>query len=322
MQSIVVHQFGGSDKLLYEDILIPNPKSGEVRVKVSAIGLNYTDIYQRKGIYSNPLPLILGLEFAGTVDALGENVTDFQVGDRVGTANGKGGYAEYALVQASKLIHLPPNVSFNQAAALLLQGITAHYLATSTFQLSPDSTALIHAAAGGVGQLLVQIAKKRGAKVIATVSNQKKAEIAIQLGADEIINYSETDFASEVIKITNNAGVDVIYDGVGKTTFHNGLKCLKPRGLMVLYGQASGAVEPIDPQILNINGSLYLTRPTINHYILTRDELLQRANDLFAWMTSGELKITIDKIYDLENAKLAHEYMENRATQGKVLLVP
>lgn len=322
MRAIVIKEFGDSSKLIFEDVLMPFPKAGEIRVKVSAIGLNFTDIYQRKGLYPNPLPYVLGHEFSGVVDSVGEGVTNFHPGDRVCTGSGSGGYAEYAIAPASKLIQLPDHISFEIAAAIILQGITAHYLSTSSYPLNPGDTALIHAAAGGVGQLLVQMAKMRGANVIATVSNEKKAKIATQLGADNVILYSEGDFEHEVNKITQNQGVEVVYDGVGQATFLKGLNCLKPRGYMVLYGQASGPVEPIDPQILNRKGSLYLTRPSMNHYMLTRSETMQRSTDLFNWIEKGKLNIRIDKKFNLEEAKLAHEYMENRSTKGKVLLIP
>lgn len=322
MKAIVIREFGDSNKLVLEETLVPVPKAGEVRVKVSAIGLNFTDIYQRKGLYPNPLPYILGYEFSGIVDEVGEGVADFHKGDRVCTANGLGGYAEFAIAPTSKLIHLPDGISFELAAAIILQGMTAHYLATSTYPLKPGDTALIHAAAGGVGQLLLQMAKMRGAKVIATVSNEEKAQIVTQLGADVVILYTQCDFENEVKAITQNHGVEVVYDSVGQATFLKGLNCLKPRGYMVLYGQASGPVEPVDPQILNRKGSLYLTRPTIGHYQLTRSETIQRANDLFNWVKSGEIKVRIDRNFALEDARAAHDYMENRFTKGKVLIIP
>lgn len=322
MRAIIIREFGDSSKLIFEDVLMPSPKAGEVRVKVSAIGLNFTDIYQRKGLYPNPLPYVLGHEFSGVVDAVGEGVVDFHIGDRVCTASGSGGYAEYAIAPASKLIQLPDDISFEMAAAILLQGITAHYLSTSSYPLKPGDTALIHAAAGGVGQMLVQMAKMRGANVIATVSDEEKAQIARKLGADNVILYSKSDFEHEVNNITQNQGVEVVYDGVGQATFLKGLNCLKPRGYMVLYGQASGPVEPLDPQILNRKGSLYLTRPSMNHYMLTRSETMHRSTDLFNWIETGKLKIRIDKKFKLEEAKLAHEYMENRSTKGKVLIIP
>jgi NADPH:quinone reductase len=322
MKAIRVHEFGDASQLVYEDIPLPEPKSGEVRVKVEATGLNFVEIYQRKGWYPNQLPLTLGGEFAGTVDAVGESVTDFQPGDRVGTASGQGGYAGYAIADAHRLVPIPAEISVEQAAAVLLQGMTAHYLAMSTYAVKAGDTALVHAAAGGVGQLLVQIAKKQGARVIATVSTEEKAQIARGTGADEVILYSQVDFESEVKRLTGGQGLEVIYDGVGQATFAKGLNLLKPRGYMVLFGQASGRVEPIDPQTLNQKGSLFLTRPSLNHYLLNRDELLQRANDLFGWMASGDLKVRIDKTFPLEEAAAAQTYMEARETKGKVLLSP
>ena len=322
MHAIRVHEFGDASKLVYEDVPVPEPKTGEVRVKVAATGLNFVEIYQRKGQYPNQLPFTLGAEFAGTVDALGAGVNDFRVGDWVGTANGTGGYAEYAIVSAARLVHIPDGISLDQAAAVLLQGMTAHYLALSTYPLKPGDTAVVHAAAGGVGQLLVQIACQRGARVIATVSTDEKAQLAREAGAHEIILYSSQDFETEVRHRTDGKGVEVVYDSVGKTTFAKSLNCLKPRGYMVLYGQASGPVDPINPQILNQKGSLFLTRPTLAHYLLTRDELLQRSGDLFNWMQSGSLKVRIDRTFPLKDASAAHIYMEERKTKGKVLLKP
>ncbi len=322
MHAIRIHQYGDASQLAYEEALLPEPKAGEVRVKVKATGLNFIEIYQRKGLYPYPLPFTPGAEFAGTVDALGEGVTDFRVGDRVGTASGQGGYAEYAIAPAARLVHVPDPVSLEQATAVLLQGMTAHYLALSTYPLKPGDTALVHAAAGGVGQMLVQIARKLGARVIATVSTAEKAQLAREAGADEVILYSQQDFETETKRLTGDNGVEVVFDGVGKTTFAKGLNCLKPRGLMALYGQASGPVEPINPQILNQKGSLFLTRPTLGHYLLTRDELLWRAGDLFNWIASGELKVRIDRSFPLQEAGAAQLYMEERGTKGKVLLVP
>jgi NADPH:quinone reductase len=322
MYAIQVHEFGDASKLSYKEVPMPEPKAGEVRVKVAATGLNFTEIYQRKGQYPNPLPFTLGSEFAGTVDAVGEGVTDFQVGDRVATAGGVGGYAEYAIARDSQLVPVPPDISLDIAAAVLLQGMTAHYLALSTFPLKPGNTALIHAAAGGVGQLLVQIAKKCGARVIGTVSTEEKAQIARDRGADEIIYYTQQDFEVETKRLTGGKGVEVVYDSVGKTTFDKSLNCLKPRGYMVLYGQSSGPVEPVDPQILNRKGALFLTRPTLGYYVLTREELLWRAGDLFQWIASRGLKVKIDRKFPLKDAAAAQQYMEDRKTLGKVLLVP
>ncbi len=322
MQAVRVYEYGEADRLKYEDIPAPEPKAGEVRVKVAAAGLNFTEIYFRKGLYPRELPLTLGSEFAGLVDKVGEGVSGFGPGDRVATASGAGGYAEYALAPADRLAHVPASVSLEQAAALPLQGITAHYLAASTYPLKAGDTALVHAAAGGVGQLLVQIAKMRGAQVIATVSTEEKAQLARAAGADQVILYSQQDFAAETRRLTGGKGVEVVYDGVGKATFLKGLDCLKPRGYMVLYGQASGPVDPLNPQLLNQKGSLFLTRPTIGHYLLTRDELLWRANDLFGWLLSGQLQVRIDRTFPLAEATAAHAYMEGRGTHGKVLLIP
>ena len=321
MNAIRIHEYGDESKLAYEQAPLPEPKAGEVRVKVKATGLNFIEIYQRKGVYPNPLPFTPGGEFAGTVDALGEGVTDFQPGDRVGTASGQGGYADFAIAPAARLVNVPESVSLEQAAAVLLQGMTAHYLMLLT-AFKPGDTALVHAAAGGVGQLLVQIAKTLGARAIATVSTEEKARLAREAGADEVILYSQQDFEAETKRLTGGKGVKVVYDGVGKATFLRGLNCLKPRGLMVLYGQASGAVEPINPQILNQKGLLFMTRPSLGHYLLTRDELLWRAGDLFNWIASGELKVRIDRTFPLKEANAAQSYMEERGTKGKVLILP
>lgn len=322
MYAIRVHEYGDASKLVYEQTPIPEPKAGEVRVKVAAVGVNFIEIYQRKGLYPNPLPFSIGAEFAGTVDALGRGVTGLQVGDRVGTAGGQGGFAEYALADASRLVQVPANISLDTAAAVLLQGMTAHYLAFSTYPLNSSKTALVHAGGGGVGQLLVQIAKKCGAQVIATASNDEKAGLASRAGADHVILYTQQDFVTETRRLTGGKGVDVVYDSVGKDTFEKGLSCLKPRGYMVLFGQSSGPVGPIDPQVLNRMGSLFLTRPTLAHYILTRDELLKRSGDLFDWIAAGELKVRIDQTFPLKEAGAAQTYMENRQTRGKVLLKP
>jgi NADPH2:quinone reductase len=322
MKAIRIHENGDSSHLIYEDVPLPEPKAGEVRVKVTATGLNFIEIYHRKGLYKIPLPMTLGSEFSGTVDQLGPGVTGFQPGDRVATSYGVGGYAEYALAPADKLVPVPQSVSLEQAAALLLQGLTAHYLATSTYPLKPGDSALIHAAAGGVGQLLVQIAKRRGARVIATVSTEEKARIARECGADEVILYTQEDFEAETRRLTGGKGVNVVYDSVGKTTFDKSLNCLMPLGYMVLYGQSSGPVTPIDPQILNQKGSLFLTRPSTGPYTATREALLQRTDDLFHWLASGELKLRIDRTFPLKDAGAAQDYMESRQPKGKVLLIP
>lgn len=321
MRAVRFHEFGEADRLVLEEVPEPQPGRGQVRVRVSAIGINFIDTYHRKGLYPNPLPMIPGGEFAGKVDAVGEGVTEFQIGDRVATASGTGGYAEYALVDASRLAHIPEGVSDEQAAAVLLQGITAHYLALSTYPLKPGDTAVIHAAAGGVGQLLVQIAKRQGARVLATVSTDEKARIARAAGADEVILYSQVDFEPEVKRLTNGLGVEVVYDGVGRATFDRSINCLKPRGMMILYGQSSGPVPPLDPQLLNRKGSLFLTRPSMGAYLLTQDEFAWRTGDLFNWLKSGELKVRIDQTFPLAEAPAAHQYIEGRNTKGKVLLI-
>ncbi len=322
MKAIRVHEYGEIDKLIAEDVPKPGIKADEVRIKVEFVGVNFTDIYHRKGIYPSDLPFIVGEEFAGTVEETGKEVTDFHMGDRVATAFGQGAYAEFATAQAARLVHVPGSISLEQAAAVFLQGMTAHYLAFSTYPLKPGDTALVHAAAGGVGQLLVQIARRCGAQVIATVSTQEKAEIARSLGADQVILYSQQDFEAETLRLSGGKGVDVVYDGIGRTTFLKGLNCLRPRGMMVLYGQASGPAEPIDPQLLNRKGSLFLTRPTLRHYALTREELQNRVNDLFRWMDSGQLSVRIDKTFPLSEAPAAHTYLEKGQTKGKILLVP
>jgi NADPH2:quinone reductase len=322
MHAIRFYEQGEADRLVYDEVPTAEPRAGEVRVKVAATGVNFVEVYQRKGLYSVPLPFTPGAEFAGVVDAVGVGVTDFKEGDRVATANGKGGYAEFGCAPAAKLVKVPEGISFEQAGAVMLQGITAHFLAISTFPLKPGQTALVHAAGGGVGQLLTQIAKRCGARVIGTVSTDEKARLARESGADEVILYTKEDFEAETKRLTGGAGVDVVYDGVGKATFAQGLNCLKPRGYMVLYGQASGPVDPVNPQTLNQKGSLFLTRPTYTHYVLTRDELLWRTGDLFQWLAAGELKVRVDRTFPLKDAAAAHRYLEDRQSKGKVLLIP
>jgi NADPH2:quinone reductase len=322
MKAIRVHKYGDASQLSYEEIAKPTPKVGELRVQVEATGLNFIEIYLRTGLYQGKLPFTPGDEFAGTVDALGEGVTDFRIGDRVATASGDEGYAQYSIAPAEKTIKVPDGISAEQAAAVMLQGITAHYLAKSTYPLKPGETVLIHAAAGGVGQLLVQIAKMSGARVLATISSEEKAKIAKEVGADEVILYSKVDFAEEVNRLTKGRGVDVVYDGVGKKTFLKGLDCLKPRGMMVTFGNASGAPEAIEPRILVRKGSLFLTRPSIGHYLQDREEFLWRANDLFDWIQAGQLNVRVDKAFPLEKAADAQRYMEAGSTKGKVLLIP
>jgi NADPH2:quinone reductase len=322
MKAIRVHQFGAADVMQYEDAPTPEPKAGEVRIKLAATGLNFIDIYHRSGAYSMPTPFIPGQEGAGTVDAVGAGVTDLRVGDRVAYPLHMASYAEYVVIPAERTVPVPATIDFETAVAAMLQGMTAHYYATSTYPIQPGDKVLVHAAAGGVGQLLVQIAKLRGGWVVGTVSSEEKAQIAKAAGADEVIRYTEEDFEAETKRLTGGRGVDVVYDSVGKTTFDKSLNCLRPRGYMVLCGQASGAVDPINPQILNRLGSLYLTRPSLGHHIATRQELLGRADDLFNWSSEGKVTFKIDKSYPLAQAAEAHRYMEARMTKGKVLLIP
>jgi NADPH2:quinone reductase len=317
-----VHQYGGLEALKYEEVPVPEPGEGEARVKIEAIGVNFIDIYHRIGRYQGSLPLTLGQEAAGTVDAVGSNVTDVKPGDRVVYASVQGSYAEYAIAPAWRLVPILSSVDAQQAAAVMIQGMTAHYLTFSTYPLKQGETALVHAAGGGTGQLLVQIAKRRGARVIGTVSTEEKAAVAREAGADEVILYTQTDFESEAKRLTDNKGVDVVYDSVGKDTFDKSLNCLRRRGYMVLYGASSGAVPPLDPQVLNAKGSLYLTRPFLAHYTADRVELMGRVNDLFNWIAAGELKVHIDKTFPLSEAAEAHRYLEGRQSKGKILLIP
>jgi NADPH2:quinone reductase len=308
-----------------EEIPLPAPKAGEALVRIEAIGVNFIDVYKRSGAYTIPLPATVGEEGAGTVVAVGEGVRDVRAGDRVAWAMAPcatGAYAEHALVPADRLVPLPDAVSARQGAALMLQGMTAHYLACSTYPLKEGDRCLVHAAAGGVGLLLVQVAKMRGAVVIGTAGSDEKAALARGAGADEVIIYTRQDFAAEAKRITGGRGVQVIYDSVGRTTFLAGLDVLAPRGMMVLFGQSSGAVAPVDPQLLNQKGSLFLTRPSLAHYTAARDELLSRARDLFAWVQNGSLRLRIGTEFPLADAAGAHRALEGRATTGKVLLIP
>jgi NADPH2:quinone reductase len=322
MHAIRVHQPGGPDVLRYEELPSPEPKPGEALVQLDVAGVNFIDIYKRAGLYKIPLPATLGEEGSGKVVAVGDDVVDVRVGDRVAWASVLGAYAEYAVVPATRLVPLPSEISATHAAALMLQGMTAHYLACSTYALRPGDRCLVHAAAGGVGLLLVQIAKKRGARVIATVGSEAKAELAREAGADDIVIYTRQDFVQETKRLTDGRGVHVVYDSVGRTTFLPGLDVLVPRGTMVLFGQSSGPVGAIDPQLLNQKGSLYLTRPTLGHYVASREELLWRARELFTWVASAELKLRIGAEYPLRGAAEAHRALEGRRTTGKVLLRP
>jgi len=322
MKAVCVHTPGGIEALRYEDVPTPTPKAGEALVKIEAVGINFIDIYTRSGMYKNPLPLTLGQEGAGVVEALGPNITEVQVGDRVAYSGTPGSYAEYAVVPAARLVKIPDGLTAQDAAAAMLQGMTAHYLAHTTYPLAPSDTALVHAAAGGVGLLLVQMAKRRGARVFGTVSTEDKAKLAKEAGADEAILYTQQDFEVEVKRLTNGHGVQVVYDSVAKTTFEKGLNCLAPRGYMVLYGQSSGPVPPFDLAQLGAKGSLFITRPTLGHYTLTREELLQRSGDVLGWIRGGQLKLRIDEVFPLQDAGEAHRRLEGRQSTGKLLLVP
>lgn len=322
MKAIRIHRNGGPEVLVLEDVPDPTPKPGEAIVKIAAAGLNFIDTYFRTGAYKAPLPLTPGMEAGGVVTALGQGVSDVKIGDVVAYQGAMGADAELAAVPAARLVPMPAGISAKQGAAGMLQGMTAHFLACSAWPLQPSQTCLVHAAAGGVGLLLCQIAKIRGARVIGTVSTEAKAELARKAGADEIVFYSRQDFVAEVKRLTDGAGLDVVYDGIGKDTFDGGLRCLRPRGMMVLYGQASGPVPDLNPQILNQRGSLFLTRPNLGHYVQTRSELLERAGEVFGWVAAGKLDLRVEREYALADTAEAHRALEARETTGKVLLVP
>ena len=316
------HQHGGPEVLVYEEVDEPTPAAGEALIKIEAIGLNYIDTYHREGLYPVELPCIPGMEAAGTVAAVGAGVSLVKVGDRVAYAGILGAYAEMAAVAADRLVSLPDSVDFETGAAAMLQGLTAHYLVHGSYALGQGDTALIHAGAGGVGLLLVQMAKRLGARVISTVSTAAKEDLARGAGADEVIRYTEKDFEEETLRLTDGKGVEVVYDSVGKTTFEKGLNVLRPRGYMVLFGQSSGPVDPVDPGILNVKGSLFLTRPTMVHYVASREDLLARAGDVLNWVGSGELDLRIGDRFELAAAADAHRALQGRKTTGKVLLLP
>jgi NADPH2:quinone reductase len=322
MKAVRIHAPGGPEALRYEDAPQPTPKAGEAVVKVDAAGLNYIDVYYRTGLYKAEYPLTLGMEAGGTVAAVGPDVTDLQVGDKVAYTGVPGAYAEYATVPAARLVKLPAGLSPKQGAAAMLQGMTAHYLACTTYPLKKGDTCLVHAAAGGVGLLLCQIAKMRGARVIGTVSTEEKAKLAREAGADEVILYTRQDFEAEVKRLTGGKGLQVVYDSVGKTTFDKSLGCLAPRGMVALYGQSSGPVGPFDPAVLGAKGSLFLTRPSLFAYTATREELVERAGDVLGWIRDGKLKLRMELEFPLKDAAEAHRALEGRKTTGKVLLVP
>jgi NADPH2:quinone reductase len=321
MKSIQVKVPGGPEKMELVEVPKPMPGPKQALVRIAASGVNFIDVYFRTGLYKADTPIALGSEGAGTVEAVGAEVAEVAVGDRVAYAMARGSYAEYAVVPAALLVKIPDGIDFQTAAAVMLQGMTAHYLTHSTYALKSGDTCLVHAAAGGVGGLAIQMAKMLGARVFGTVSTEEKARIAREAGADEAILYTERDFEAEVKRLTGGRGVDVVYDSVGKTTFEKSLNCLRPRGLLALFGQSSGPVPPFDPNILNGKGSLFLTRPSLGHYALTRDELLWRAGDVLSWVASGKLKLRIDRTYPLGDAAAAHRDLESRKTAGKLVLL-
>jgi NADPH2:quinone reductase len=322
MKAIQFHSTGGPEVLQLADLPIPEPGPGQILIRIEAIGVNFIEVYFRKGVYKAALPLIPGSEAAGTVEELGPGVTGFAAGESVVTCAAIGSYAEYALVPAAQLVKIPQGLSMEQAAAAMLQGMTAHYLVHSTCPLKAGDTALVHAGAGGVGLLLTQMATRIGARVITTVSTKAKAELSREAGASDVILYTEKDFEVEVKRLTGGKGVDVVYDSVGKTTFEGSLNCLHPRGLLALFGASSGPVPPFDPAQLNSKGSLFLTRPTLWHYIATRAELEWRAGEVLNWVASGELKLRTEYTYPLAEAARAQIDLEERKTTGKILLVP
>jgi NADPH2:quinone reductase len=322
MKAIQVKETGGPEKMELVDLPQPVAGPGQALVKIAASGVNFIDVYFRAGLYKVELPATLGSEAAGTVESVGAGVTEFAPGDRVAYAMARGSYAEYAVVPAAQLVKIPAAIDFQTAAAAMLQGMTAHYLTHSTFALKSGDTCLVHAAAGGAGLLLVQMAHRIGARVFGTVSTEAKAQLARQAGADEIIFYTQQDFEAEVRRLTGGRGVDVVYDSVGATTFAKSLGCLRPRGMLALFGQSSGPVAPFDPNILNAKGSLFLTRPSLAHHLATREELLWRAGDVLGWIASGELRIRVDRVYPLAEAAEAHRALEGRHTAGKLLLIP
>jgi NADPH2:quinone reductase len=322
MKAIRIHESGGPEVLRYEDVPVPTLAAGQALVRLEATGVNFIDVYHRTALYKVQFPYTLGIEGAGTIEAVAPGVTGVRPGERVVYTGPPGSYAEYAAVPADRLVVIPDALETRVAAAVFLQGLTAHYLALSTYPLRPGDTCLVHAAAGGVGLLLCQIAKRRGARVIGTVSTEAKARLAREAGADQVILYTEQDFEAETKRLTGGAGLQVVYDSVGKTTFDKGLNLLARRGMMVLYGQSSGPVPPFDPQILNQKGSLFVTRPTLFHYIATREELLARADELLRWVADGSLRVRMDHRYPLVDAAQAHRDLESRTTTGKLLLIP
>jgi NADPH2:quinone reductase len=322
MQAIRVHRHGGPEVLTFEELPDPIPAPGHAVVRPEACGINFIDVYHRTGLYQLPLPFIPGQEGAGTVVSVGLGVTQVKPGDRVAWSDVLGSYAELVSAPADRLIPIPTGLAAPEATALMLQGATAHYLACTTYPLKPGDTCLVHAAAGGTGLLLCQIAKRRGARVIATVSTEAKAALALEAGADHVIRYTEQDFVSETRRLTEGAGVQVVFDSVGRTTFEGGLEVLVPRGMMVLFGQSSGSVPPFNPALLAARGSLFLTRPKLGDHIRGREELLLRVGEVLSWAAEGWLKVRIGASWPLAEAAHAHQSLEGRATTGKLLLLP
>ena len=322
MKAIRISQYGGADVLRFEDIDAPEPGDRQVRIAIEAAGVNFIDTYHRTGLYPLDLPLTLGLEGAGTVNAVGAGVSNLTAGDRVAWKSVAGSYAEQVVANEDDVVKIPSKVATKTAAAVMLQGLTAHYLVNSTYPIREGDTCLIHATAGGVGLLLVQMAKMRGARVIGTTSTEEKAALARGAGADDIILYTEQNFEAEVQRLTDGQGVEVVYDSVAKATWEKSINCLKPRGYMVFFGNASGPVPPIDPLLLSQKGSIYLTRPTLNDYTQTREEYLQRTDEVMGWLQDGALSVRIGEEHPLENAAEAHTRLEGRQTTGKVLLIP
>lgn len=320
MRAVRIHGTGGPEVLRLEEVPRPEPGEGQALVRLAAAGVNYIDVYHRSGQHHLDLPFTMGQEGAGVVEAVGRSVTEVRPGDRVVYSNVPGSYAEYVVAPAWRLAPVPPDLGFEPATAVMLQGMTAHYLTHTTYPLRAGDTALVHAAAGGVGHLLVQMAKYRGARVIATVSSDGKGPVAREVGADEVIVYTRQDFEAEVKRLTGGQGVQVVYDGVGKDTFEKSLNCLAPRGMMVLYGAASGPVTAVSPQVLNTKGSLFFTRPSLGHYTRTRDEVLTRAGDVLTWVHSGRLRVRIDRTYPLAEVAEAHRRLQSRQATGKILL--
>jgi len=322
MKAILIETFGGPEVLRIADVPDPQAGKGQIRARVEAAGVNFIDVYHRTGLYPNALPFVPGQEGAGVVEQVGEGVVGFREGDRVGWANVTGAYAERALVPAAAAVRVPPSVDSRTAAAVLLQGMTAHYLCRSTYPLKAGDTCLVHAAAGGVGLLLVQMARQRGARVIGTVGSEEKARLAREAGADEVVQYDREDFLDAVKRLTGGRGVEVVYDGVGKATAAKSLDCLAPLGMMVFFGNASGPVDPIDPLALSRKGSLFLTRPSLGHYTADRASLERRAGEVLGLVAEGRLRVRIGRTFPLAEAAEAHRALQGRQTTGKVLLLP